>query len=281
VASAFDKALSGFQAGRNQRDILAQEAARSQIMGSLDPTTGLASPEQIQAMMEVDPELATHLYDTALQARLNEAKQDTWEQIPTPEGENGQWFRNPRTGETKKVGGGSPGEGGWKPSDLGSLRDDFTKAATSYDQSSPTWQSMQDSWKIVKDLGVGDKSELAGGADYNMVIGLAKLLDPNSVVREGEVESVRKTGGAADYLLSYVTNLAGGGSLTPEQRRGLMNTAYSRIKSYHDQARQKRDWIVGIAQRHNLNPDDIVPPLAELAPWAADEDDTEPATVSD
>jgi hypothetical protein len=129
AAYALDKALQGFQEGGNQRDILAQEASRADILGTLDPKTGIATPDQIAAMSRVDPELAEKLYAAAMVERGRADKQEHWSPVPTPEGENGQWFRNDVTGETKKVGGGSPGEGGWKPSDLGTLRDDDVRRA--------------------------------------------------------------------------------------------------------------------------------------------------------
>ena len=93
----------------------------------------------------------------------------------------------PATGETKKVGGGSPGEGGWKPSDLGGLRDDYTKHAAVYESAAPSWQSIKEAAAISLDPDADVPGK--GAADYNMIVGFAKLLDPNCVVREGEVKS--------------------------------------------------------------------------------------------
>lgn len=52
-----------------------------------------------------------------------------------------------------------------------------------------------------------------------------KALDPTSVVREGEQEMARKTGGAADSLVGYVNQLKGRGSLTPEVFSDMVGTA--------------------------------------------------------
>jgi hypothetical protein len=277
AAYALDKALQGFQEGGNQRDILAQEASRADILGTLDPKTGIATPDQIAAMSRVDPELAEKLYAAAMVERGRADKQEHWSPVPTPEGENGQWFRNDVSGETKKVGGGAPGEGGWKPGDMGSLRDDYTKAASVYDNASPSWQSMKDAAKAaIGKTGVG-----VGAADYNLVVGLAKILDPNSVVRQGETESVVATGGAADYLVSYFNKLTGGGTLSDDIRRGIMTTGQSRMKAYYDQARGKRDWISGIATRNKVNPDDVVPPLAEFQGWTEDTSNDPPPAERD
>jgi hypothetical protein len=115
-----------------------------------------------------------------------------------------------------------------------------------------------------------------GVADYNMIVAYAKLLDPGSVVREGEVDSVRATGGPADYLIGYINAINKQGSLSDDVRRGVMKEANSRMKAYYDQAKGKRDWISGIATRHNVLPDDVVPPLGEFQPWGAPEPEPDP-----
>jgi hypothetical protein len=234
----------------------------SEAMRQVDPVTGLPSPDTIAAIMRRSPEIGMQLYETAMKARQDAASQEHWSPIDTPEGENGQWFRN-QAGDTKKVGGGSPGEGGWKPSDIGSLRDDYTKAAGTYENAAPAWASMQNAARTA----IGKQGPEVGAADYDMVVGLAKILDPTSVVREGEVDTIRSTGGAADYLISYVNKLAGGGSLTDDIRRGIMATGSSRMKAHYQQAKEKRDWISGIATRHEIDPNDVVPPLAGFQDW--------------
>jgi len=62
-------------------------------------------------------------------------------------------------------------------------------------------------------------------ADLAMIFAFMKMLDPRSVVREGEQQQARATGGAADFLITYVTSLKGGGSLTDAQRTSFRNLA--------------------------------------------------------
>lgn len=277
LAQMARSALAGYDKYSAEQQEAQGRAELAKIMAGIDPVKG-PTQEQLGQIYARDPELGTDIYKTSLAERLARDKQEHWVSIPTPEGETGQWYQNSVTGETKKVGGSS--EGGTKLSDLGSLRDDYTKAAAAYDQSSPTWTSMLDSWTRVKDLGEAEQSPGAGTADYNLVIGLAKIMDPNSVVREGEVETVRRTGGATDYLISYLANLTGGGSLSPAQRRGLMTEAQNRMKAYHGQAKEKRDWLSGVATRHNINPEDVVAPLGDLVLFDAEQqpDTTTPDT---
>jgi hypothetical protein len=264
VAYAADKFMSGLERGRVDRQETEQRQRLAEIMG------GPIGPEQIAQAFAISPEIGVHLLD--LQAK--DGTQERWDPIPTPQGENGQWFRNQK-GDTKKVGGGSTGEAGWKPADMGSLRDDYTKAASIYDNASPTWQAMQDAAKIALADGPNDQnSEGRGAADYNMIVGFAKLLDPNSVVREGEVQSATNLGGKIDMVQSWINSFkANGGKLTPELRRAIMTQGSIRMQGYYDQAKGKRDWISGIATRHGQDPNDVVPPLAEFAPWSDGADD--------
>jgi hypothetical protein len=52
-----------------------------------------------------------------------------------------------------------------------------------------------------------------------------KMLDPRSVVREGEQQQARATGGAADYLITTVQSILGGSTLTDKQRRSFYQQA--------------------------------------------------------
>ena len=63
-------------------------------------------------------------------------------------------------------------------------------------------------------------------ADLSMIFAYMKMLDPTSVVRESEQDQARRTGGAADWLINYVSMLQGGGSLKDEQRRSFRDGAF-------------------------------------------------------
>jgi hypothetical protein len=52
-----------------------------------------------------------------------------------------------------------------------------------------------------------------------------KSLDPTSVVREGEQQMARSTGGPADALVGYIKQIQGEGGLTPQAFRNMVETA--------------------------------------------------------
>ena len=64
-----------------------------------------------------------------------------------------------------------------------------------------------------------------GAADISLIFSYMKMLDPRSVVREGEFLVARKTGGPADFLLSYLNRLKDGSILTDGVRRSFRDMA--------------------------------------------------------
>ena len=52
-----------------------------------------------------------------------------------------------------------------------------------------------------------------------------KSLDPTSVVREGEQQMARSTGGPADAFIGYINQVKGEGGLTPVAFKNMVNTA--------------------------------------------------------
>lgn len=69
-------------------------------------------------------------------------------------------------------------------------------------------------------------------ADINLVYGLAKLYDPNSVVREGEYATVANAPGMPERIKGWVQYVQGGGKLTPDVKRQIIEEAKSRINTY-------------------------------------------------
>ena len=67
--------------------------------------------------------------------------------------------------------------------------------------------------------------EKPGAEDISLIFSYMKMLDPGSVVREGEFLVARKTGGPADFLISYLHRLKDGSILTDGVRRSFRDMA--------------------------------------------------------
>lgn len=97
-----------------------------------------------------------------------------------------------------------------------------------------------------------------GASDLDMVYGIAKILDPTSVVREGEIQMANSTGGTVAMFQGLLNQLNGGAKLNPETRGKLLDMAQNRmgeLRGAHDQVTSQ---LYDIAGRRGLNKDNIV-----------------------
>lgn len=125
-------------------------------------------------------------------------------------------------------------------------------------------------------------------ADVNMIYGMAKIMDPGSVVRESEMTVAQAVATLPQQLKATVeSQLTATGRLSPEVRQSIMQEARSRIQAYQGMFDQDAGMYRGIAQRGRMNEADVlpsfgpfdeykVPPPVSAAPARAT-----PATVDD
>tara|TARA_R100001126_G_scaffold83418_1_gene51754 strand:- start:478 stop:1830 length:1353 start_codon:yes stop_codon:yes gene_type:complete len=70
-----------------------------------------------------------------------------------------------------------------------------------------------------------------GAGDLALIFSFMKMLDPNSVVREGEFAVARKVGGPADWLVQYANYVKNGGILSDFTRKSFRDLAYAQYKN--------------------------------------------------
>jgi hypothetical protein len=111
-------------------------------------------------------------------------------------------------------------------------------------------------------------SDNTGQADLDFIYGLAKIMDPESVVREGEMATVQSSSSIPDqYRGMLMKAMAGEGSLTPEVRRNLYEVARRRVSGLHKQAEREIEAISNYARGSNMDPNRVVRPLDPLPKW--------------
>jgi hypothetical protein len=134
------------------------------------------------------------------------------------------------------------------------LYDNYVKDAKPFADTRVAYQHMQAAAQ-VNDPAYKPQSDIA------MVFGFMKMLDPTSTVREGEQASAKNAGGVPATVQNLYNTLIGGGSLTEEQRQGMMaqaNQAYqAQLKSYA----KTREQYQRTAKSYNLDPDRVAPDL--------------------
>jgi hypothetical protein len=99
-------------------------------------------------------------------------------------------------------------------------------------------------------------------SDVNMIYGMAKLMDPGSVVREGEMTIAQAVATLPQQLQATVmSQLSGSGRLSPEVRTAIMGEAHSRMNAYHQMFKTDAKMYRGILERQKMNPADVLPQL--------------------
>lgn len=95
----------------------------------------------------------------------------------------------------------------------------------------------------------------SGVSDYALTIAFAKILDPESVVREGEQAAIASAGGQIESWLKSTDNFFNANGTLPEDvRKEIMEFAVSNYNKYLERAKGVYDQTVNLAQAARLDP---------------------------
>jgi hypothetical protein len=89
-------------------------------------------------------------------------------------------------------------------------------------------------------------------ADLNIIYAVAKIMDPESVVRESEMSMIVKAGSPSERLQGLFSYVVGGGRLTAEQRSQIMAEVESRAKGQESNYAATRSQYEDIAKQRGL-----------------------------
>lgn len=103
-------------------------------------------------------------------------------------------------------------------------------------------------------------------SDLNLVYGLAKIMDPGSVVKEGEQIAVKNSASLPDWVLGQINWVNGKNELQDATRQGILTEAKSRMDAYQTEWQHEREYWEGAAGRGGFAREDIpsFAPLPEL-----------------
>lgn len=94
--------------------------------------------------------------------------------------------------------------------------------------------------------------------DLALIFSYMRMLDPASVVREGEFATAQNAAGVPDQIRNAYNKAINGERLNPEQRTGFVSSA----RGVRDQAQQQidayREQYSGLAKEYNYSPERIV-----------------------
>lgn len=158
--------------------------------------------------------------------------------------------------QRRKAALGGSGKGAMtSPADLfkaeNTLRDEHTKQ-------SGTFVKIRDAYSKVNEAAKNPNA----ASDIALIFSYMRILDPESVVREGEFATAEKARGVPDTILNTYNRLLKGERLNNEQRAKFVGEA----KKVYDSQRRSQDKLDktyrGLADRYGLNAENIVQDLA-------------------
>lgn len=124
------------------------------------------------------------------------------------------------------------------------------------------------SWRAIESAAKTNNPQ----ADINLIYGLAKLYDPESVVREGEYGTIANSQAIPEWIKGMAQRLAGGGRLTTETKRQVLEQALGRIGTYRSEHDKTRASYADIAKKRGMSLEDVLPAMGDAqagAPAAA------------
>lgn len=114
------------------------------------------------------------------------------------------------------------------------------------------------------------KSSSAGGtgvSDMSLIFAYMRILDPTSVVREGEYARAQDTAGLPASIVNTYNRLVSGASLTPDQRkdfRRMTETMYERKRTYY---RRAMETLRKQAEFYGVDPNLVLPNYEADQSW--------------
>lgn len=126
------------------------------------------------------------------------------------------------------------------------LRAEFTKAAQPFVDLSQAFQKIENAAKNP-----------SGAGDISLIYGYMKILDPGSVVREGEFATAANAGGVPDAVKSIYNKALSGQRLSESVRNDFLGQARNLIESQRVLSNDLVDRYKGLATQYKVQPDQV------------------------
>jgi hypothetical protein len=102
--------------------------------------------------------------------------------------------------------------------------------------------------------------------DINLVYAFAKMLDPNSVVRETEYGMVIEAGGVEQRVYRWGSVINGRSAFNDQTRREILREAEGRYNSTREAYDVQADAFRELARTAGVRPEMVIPPVPRIAP---------------
>lgn len=123
------------------------------------------------------------------------------------------------------------------------------------------WQAGQKNYYEVGDnyakLQKAAQNPSAAG-DISMVFSYMKMLDPGSVVREGEYANAQNAAGVPTRIVNAYNRMIDGTRLSDEQRTDFTNQARNLFEAQKQRYDKQKEFYTGIANASGINPQYVI-----------------------
>ena len=103
------------------------------------------------------------------------------------------------------------------------------------------------------------KDDPSPAGDISLIFGYMKMLDPGSVVREGEFATAQNAGSVPDRILNAYNSALNGTRLNPKQRKDFLNQAGNVYNAQQGLVKSLEKDYSGLAESYGTRPDLVVP----------------------
>ena len=98
----------------------------------------------------------------------------------------------------------------------------------------------------------------SGAGDLSLIFGFMKMLDPGSVVREGEFANAENTAGVPDRIRNLYNRVVSGERLQPGQRQEFVSTAGDLYSQEATRIGSLNERYTGIASGYQIDPSRVI-----------------------
>lgn len=125
---------------------------------------------------------------------------------------------------------------------------------------SPEYQQAQAALSAYKAM-MANGATMTGPSAYAILDTFARAINPGAVARPQVIDTIEKNLGIPAHVVGAMLNATGQGNLSPDARQQIIDAVVPFAQSHWDQANALNERNRAFAQRHGINPEDVVGPL--------------------
>jgi hypothetical protein len=106
-----------------------------------------------------------------------------------------------------------------------------------------------------------------GAGDLGLIFGFMKMLDPGSVVREGEFANAENAGGVSERWRTLYNSVLRGERLSPQQRAEFVGLAQNLYEQESARLQGLNEQYGGVARQYGIDPSRVIVQPKQFEPW--------------